>query len=57
MKPNEFYGMSLQEVEADERWHRRLLIAAFVGIFTAGFAFGWLVSTCNNSGFPRWLGW
>jgi hypothetical protein len=57
MKPNEFYGMSLQEVEADERWHRRILVVALIMAFTAGCALGWLAGTSNYSGWPRWLGW
>jgi hypothetical protein len=44
MKPNDFYGMSLRDLERAERrerLHRSVLIAAFVLVFVAGIVLGW----------------
>jgi hypothetical protein len=57
MKPNNFYGMTIADFEAEERWRHRLKVVAYVGVFITGFIFGLFASTWTYPVFPRWLGW
>ena len=54
------YESRLKKWEAEKdrlRWEEPLIWLAVFFAFVGGCLTGWALSTWNNPGLPRWLGW